>query len=100
MSANIPDEIPSSLPDAEFLYRGLLSQLKSALIVEPKLEIAGLASGGAWLAKRLAFDLGLEHFGVINVSFHREFPVCRARLSFHRRTDAGGIGTHYSVAGD
>ena len=72
MSANIPDDIPSLLPDAELLYRGLLGQLKSALLVEPKIQIAGLASGGVWLAKRLASDLGLEHFGVINVSFHRD----------------------------
>ena len=72
MSANIPDEIPASLPDAELLYRGLLGQLKSAFIAQPKLQIAGLASGGAWLAKRLASDLGLAHFGVINVSFHRD----------------------------
>lgn len=72
MSANIPDDIPSSLPNAEYLYRALLGQLKSALLAEPQIQIAGLASGGAWLAKRLASDLGLEHFGVINVNFHRD----------------------------
>ena len=72
MSANIPDDIPSSLPDAEKLYHDLLGQLKTALRGEPKMQIVGLASGGAWLAKRLAADLGLQHYGVINVSFHRD----------------------------
>jgi pyrimidine operon attenuation protein/uracil phosphoribosyltransferase len=28
--------------------------------------------GGAWIAERLAQDLNLPHFGVINVAFHRD----------------------------
>ena len=28
--------------------------------------------GGAWIAQRLAHDLGLPHYGVINVAFHRD----------------------------
>jgi pyrimidine operon attenuation protein/uracil phosphoribosyltransferase len=28
--------------------------------------------GGAWIAERLAKDLGIPHFGVINVAFHRD----------------------------
>jgi pyrimidine operon attenuation protein/uracil phosphoribosyltransferase len=28
--------------------------------------------GGAWIAERLAKDLGLPHYGVINVAFHRD----------------------------
>jgi pyrimidine operon attenuation protein/uracil phosphoribosyltransferase len=28
--------------------------------------------GGAWIAERLAQDLDLPHFGVINVAFHRD----------------------------
>jgi pyrimidine operon attenuation protein/uracil phosphoribosyltransferase len=35
-------------------------------------ELAGLAMGGAWIAERLAQDLGLPHYGVINVAFHRD----------------------------
>jgi len=35
-------------------------------------ELAGLAIGGAWIAERLAQDLGLPHYGVINVAFHRD----------------------------
>jgi pyrimidine operon attenuation protein/uracil phosphoribosyltransferase len=35
-------------------------------------ELAGLAMGGAWIAERLAADLKLPQFGVINVAFHRD----------------------------
>jgi pyrimidine operon attenuation protein/uracil phosphoribosyltransferase len=35
-------------------------------------ELAGLAMGGAWITERLARDLNLPHFGVINVAFHRD----------------------------
>ena len=28
--------------------------------------------GGAWIAERLASDLGMPHYGVINVAFHRD----------------------------
>ncbi|WP_108647160.1 bifunctional pyr operon transcriptional regulator/uracil phosphoribosyltransferase PyrR [Polynucleobacter rarus] len=72
MTANIPDEIPSSLPDAEKLYTHLLGLLKEAQIKNPNLQLAGLASGGVWVAQRLAKDLGLSSYGVVNVSFHRD----------------------------
>lgn len=72
MTANIPDEIPSSLPDAEKLYVNLLEQVHSAKVRKPGLQVVGLASGGAWIAKRIAKDLSLESFGIINVSFHRD----------------------------
>ena len=72
MTANIPDEIPPSLPDAEKLYANLLEQVKGAKARKSNLQIAGLASGGAWIAKRLANDLQLPSYGVINVSFHRD----------------------------
>jgi len=72
MTANIPDEIPSSLPDAEKLYLNLLDQVKAAKVRKPNLQVVGLASGGAWIAKRLTKDLQLESYGVINVSFHRD----------------------------
>ncbi|CAM3656063.1 bifunctional pyr operon transcriptional regulator/uracil phosphoribosyltransferase PyrR [Polynucleobacter brandtiae] len=58
--------------DAEVLYKRLLANLRSALAINPALEIAGLAIGGAWIAERLAIDLGLTHYGVINVAFHRD----------------------------
>jgi pyrimidine operon attenuation protein/uracil phosphoribosyltransferase len=60
------------LPNAENLYANLLSQLKAQMLKSGSFELAGLASGGAWVAERLAHDLKLNKFGVINVSFHRD----------------------------
>lgn len=57
--------------NAESLYQKLLENLRSRLQYGP-FELAGLAMGGAWIAERLAQDLGLPHYGVINVAFHRD----------------------------
>lgn len=62
----------SVIPNAEDLYQTLLNQLKEQKRISPDFQLAGLASGGAWVAERLAKDLGLPHHGVINVSFHRD----------------------------
>jgi pyrimidine operon attenuation protein/uracil phosphoribosyltransferase len=62
----------SSIPNAENLYQTLLNQLKEQRKITPDFQLAGLASGGAWVAGRLAEDLGLFAHGVINVSFHRD----------------------------
>ncbi|UIF85442.1 bifunctional pyr operon transcriptional regulator/uracil phosphoribosyltransferase PyrR [Cupriavidus sp. UYPR2.512] len=63
-----------SVPDAESLYRKLLDQAR-ALIPEAERalwSVAGIHSGGAWIAARLAADLKLPEHGVINVAFHRD----------------------------
>jgi pyrimidine operon attenuation protein / uracil phosphoribosyltransferase len=57
--------------NAEFLYLKLLESLRVKMQSE-SFELAGLAMGGAWIAERLAQDLKLPHFGVINVAFHRD----------------------------
>ena len=57
--------------NAESLYQKLLENLRSRLQRGP-FELAGLAMGGAWIAQRLAQDLELPHYGVINVAFHRD----------------------------
>ncbi|QWD70639.1 bifunctional pyr operon transcriptional regulator/uracil phosphoribosyltransferase PyrR [Polynucleobacter sp. UB-Siik-W21] len=57
--------------NAELLYKKLLEALRTRSQQGPY-ELAGLAMGGAWIAERLAKDLGLPHFGVINVAFHRD----------------------------
>lgn len=44
--------------DAEALYRELLRGVRS--LCRPHTRLAGIASGGAWLAQRLQQDLGLE----------------------------------------
>ena len=59
--------------DAEALYRDLLGQVRAGLAQAPDPAIVGIHSGGAWLAERLAHDLGLAHrLGFIDVSFYRD----------------------------
>jgi pyrimidine operon attenuation protein/uracil phosphoribosyltransferase len=59
--------------DAEALYRTLLEQVRAGLAGVPDAAIVGIHSGGAWLARRLADDLGLSNrFGSIDVSFYRD----------------------------
>jgi pyrimidine operon attenuation protein/uracil phosphoribosyltransferase len=62
--------------DAEAFYSALLQQLRDAYGTSfgtPEGPVlAGIYSGGAWLAERLADDLGLERFGVVNVALHRD----------------------------
>ena len=57
--------------NAESSYKKLLENLSGRLQSGP-FELAGLAMGGAWIAQRLAQDLGLMRYGVINVAFHRD----------------------------
>jgi pyrimidine operon attenuation protein/uracil phosphoribosyltransferase len=58
--------------NAEQSYRKLLEVIKHCKDANEVFELAGLAMGGAWIAERLATDLNLPHYGVINVSFHRD----------------------------
>jgi pyrimidine operon attenuation protein/uracil phosphoribosyltransferase len=57
--------------NAEQLYEKLLAKL-AELKQTGSFELVGLAMGGAWIAERLAKDLGLPHYGVVNVAFHRD----------------------------
>jgi pyrimidine operon attenuation protein/uracil phosphoribosyltransferase len=57
--------------NAEVLYGKLLDALRKRSQAG-SFELAGLAMGGAWIAERLANDLGLPHYGIINVAFHRD----------------------------
>ena len=68
-------------PDAEALYRAVLEQIRAAYPAgafgapddAPEgVAIAGIHSGGAWLAERLARDLGATQWGVVNVALHRD----------------------------
>ena len=59
--------------DAEALYATLLAQVKTGIAGVSDVAIVGIHSGGAWLAQRLAADLGLEQrLGFIDVSFYRD----------------------------
>jgi len=50
----------SSIPNAEDLYQTLLNQLREQKRISTDFQLAGLASGGAWVAERLTKDLGLS----------------------------------------
>ena len=58
--------------NAEQSYLTLLEALKKRQERNDSFELAGLAMGGAWIAERLAKDLSLSRYGVINVAFHRD----------------------------
>jgi pyrimidine operon attenuation protein/uracil phosphoribosyltransferase len=59
--------------DAEALYRLLLEQVRAGLAGVSNAAIVGIHSGGAWLAERLAADLGLQaRLGFIDISFYRD----------------------------
>jgi pyrimidine operon attenuation protein/uracil phosphoribosyltransferase len=102
----------SSIPNAEDLYQILLKQLKEQQAINPDFQLAGLASGGAWIAERLAKDLQLPSHGVINVraalnelfDYGRPAKVDLAVLADrHRRqlpVDATFKGARVKVADD
>ena len=60
--------------DAEALYAHLREGVKALLASTPKpAYLAGITSGGAWLAERLQKDLALDgDAGVISSSMHRD----------------------------
>jgi len=58
--------------NAEQSYLKLLEVIRKRKNASEAFELAGLAMGGAWIVERLAQDLGLSHYGVINVAFHRD----------------------------
>jgi len=59
--------------DAEALYAALLDQVRTGIAGAHEPAIVGIHSGGAWIAERLARDLGLTaRLGVLDVSFYRD----------------------------
>lgn len=64
----------TSIPPAEDLYAALLKKIRVAYPegCGSPLAVAGIYSGGAWVAQRLANDLGLGEAGLINVALHRD----------------------------
>jgi pyrimidine operon attenuation protein / uracil phosphoribosyltransferase len=65
---------PETPLNAEALYTELLGGVRALLEATPQPRyLAGITSGGAWLAERLQRDLGLEgDAGVISSSMHRD----------------------------
>ena len=72
MPTLINDAEPASF-DAEALYGKLLAQVRTGIDGVQDAAIVCIHSGGAWLAERLAHDLGLQaRLGFIDVSFYRD----------------------------
>jgi pyrimidine operon attenuation protein/uracil phosphoribosyltransferase len=99
------NKIPNNEPfqdtrmDAELLYKKLLAHLQTRITKSnPPLALAGLAIGGAWIAERLARDLSLAHFGVINVAFHRD-DYAEKGLAAMRSADSMATHLPFEVAG-
>lgn len=65
--------MPSPELDAEALYRDLAQQVNAGLAGATDIAVVGIHSGGAWLAERLAAELGVgDRLGFIDVSFYRD----------------------------
>jgi pyrimidine operon attenuation protein/uracil phosphoribosyltransferase len=85
--------------DAELLYKKLLAHLEAKLANQAQpISLAGLAIGGAWIAERLARDLNLPHYGVINVAFHRD-DYAEKGLAAIRSADSMATHLPFDVAG-
>lgn len=75
--SSAPSPTPGAVPlghltlDAEALYAELLRGVRA--LRGPETYLAGIASGGAWLAERLQKDLGLPgEPGVLSSAMHRD----------------------------
>jgi pyrimidine operon attenuation protein / uracil phosphoribosyltransferase len=77
--------------DAEALYRALVEHIRAAcgdsLASKDGAVLAGIYSGGVWLAERLAKDLNAASFGVVNVALHRDDYAKKGLHSQARPTD-------------
>lgn len=65
------------IPDAEALYCALLDEIRAAYPADAfgapgGVAIVGIHSGGAWIAERIAHDVGALEWGVLNVALHRD----------------------------
>ena len=82
-----PDTLPAHgalMLDAEALYQTLRRQLE--FLRTPELRVAGVASGGAWMAQRLQQDWGLDAIATVSSAMHRD--------DFARRGLASAAQTH------
>jgi pyrimidine operon attenuation protein/uracil phosphoribosyltransferase len=85
--------------DAELLYKKLLVHLEAKAAQQSEsIALAGLAIGGAWIAERLARDLNLPHYGVINVAFHRD-DYAEKGLAAIRSAESMATHLPFEVAG-
>ncbi len=86
--------------DAEALYGELLRGVRA--LRGPKTQLAGIASGGAWLVERLQKDLGLEGAaGVLSSVMHRDdFAQRGLASSAHTQLGFDVNGAHVLLLDD
>ena len=65
-----PEADSAPLPDAEVLYQQLCALLQP--LRGPQTQLVGITSGGAWMARRLQHQWGLDHVGIISTALHRD----------------------------
>jgi pyrimidine operon attenuation protein / uracil phosphoribosyltransferase len=71
---------------AEKLYAELLSGVESWR--GASVQWVGIASGGAWIAKRMQHDWGLDKIGIISSSMHRDDYLRRGSKAATTRLEA------------
>jgi pyrimidine operon attenuation protein/uracil phosphoribosyltransferase len=71
---------------AEALYEDLLAGVESWRGATT--QWVGIASGGAWIAKRMQHDWALDKIGIISSSMHRDDYLRRGSKSSSTRTEA------------
>ena len=83
--------------DAEALYQTLLEQMRAGLAGVADAAIVGIHSGGAWVAERLAADLGLAaRLGFIDISFYRD-DYARKGLQPHVKSTQIGFNVDHAT---
>lgn len=71
---------------AEQLYVNLRAELE--VWRSPSTHWVGIASGGAWMVKRLQHDWGLDKVGIISSSMHRDDYLRRGSKAATTRLEA------------
>ena len=75
--------------NAELLYAQLRDGLEAWRGVTT--QWVGIASGGAWIAKRMQHDWGLDKIGIISSSMHRDDYRSRGSKSASPRTETTAL---------
>jgi len=84
--------------DAEALYQALLGKMRAGLAGLADPAIVGIHTGGAWVAERLAADLGLsDRLGFIDISFYRDDYAKKGLQPHVKSTQIGFTVDHGTI---
>ena len=77
--------------DAQALYLDLLAGVRA--LWRPEMHMAGVTSGGVWLAQRLGQDLGLSgRPGILSSALHRDDYAQRAKTLLMSMIETAALG--------